>query len=148
MKSLAIKKETKVNLTTKKMLLFSKTSIQSFVYNLINVFTFPDDVVKKIYEKNEIQKCFFFQNLIDTDSTSLFFIFICKLLCYINEKTARNIIFKVLTKSKVLNSLDLSNDFWEQFNVQSKSLKKPVGLYEVENISNTNILTITINPKE
>ena len=89
MKSLAIKKETKVNLTTKKMLLFSKTSIQSFVYNLINVFTFPDDVVKKIYEKNEIQKCFFFQNLIDTDSTSLFFIFICKLLCYINERNCQ-----------------------------------------------------------
>ena len=148
MKSLAIKKETKVNLTTKKMLLFSKTSIQSFVYNLINVFTFPDDVVKKIYEKNEIQKCFFFQNLIDTDSTSLFFIFICKLLCYINEKTARNIIFEVLTKSKVLNRLDLSDGFWEQFNVQNKSLKKKVGLYEVENSNNTNILTIAINPKE
>ena len=59
MKSLAIKKETKVNLTTKKMLLFSKTSIQSFVYNLINVFTFPGDVVKKIYEKNKIQKLVF-----------------------------------------------------------------------------------------
>ena len=59
MKSLAIKKETKFNLTTKKMLLFSKTSIQSFVYNLINVFTFPGDVVKKIYEKNEIQKLVF-----------------------------------------------------------------------------------------
>ena len=59
MKSLAIKKETKFNLTTKKMLLFSKTSIQSFVYNLINVFTFPGDIVKKIYEKNEIQKLVF-----------------------------------------------------------------------------------------
>ena len=55
MKSLAIKKETKVNLTTRflngKMLMFSKTSIQSFVYLM-----FPDDVLKKIYEKNEIQK--------------------------------------------------------------------------------------------
>ena len=64
------------------------------------------------------------------------------------KKTARNIVFEVLTKSKVLNRLDLSNDFWEQFNVQNKSLKKPVGLYEVENINNTNILTIAINPKE
>ena len=27
------------------------------------------------------------------------------------KKTARNIIFEVLTKSKVLNRLDLSNDF-------------------------------------
>ena len=58
MKSLAIKKETKVNLTTRflnrKIIMFSKTSIQSFVYDLIDVFMFPDDVVKEIYEKSEI----------------------------------------------------------------------------------------------
>ena len=97
--------------------MFSKTSIQSFVSDLIDVFMFPDDVVKEIYEKYEIQKCFLFQNLTDTDSNSLFFIFICKLSCSVNEKTARNIIFKLLTKSKVLNRLDLSDDFWEQFSV-------------------------------
>ena len=85
---------------------------------------FPDDVVKEIYEKNEIQKCFLFQNLTDTDNTSLFFIFMYKLSCSINEKTARNKIFEVLTKFKVLNRLDLSDDFWEQFNVRNKSLKK------------------------
>ena len=107
-----------------KMLMFSKTSIQSFIYDLIDVFMFSYDIVKEIYKKNEIQKFFLFQNLTDTDSTSLFFIFVRKLPCSINEKTARNIIFEVLTKSKVLNRLDLSDDFWEQFNVQSKSLKK------------------------
>ena len=89
-----------------------------------------------------------FQNLTDTDSTSLFVIFICKLSRYINEKTARNIIFEVLTKSKVLNRLDLSDDFWEQFNVQNKSLKKQVGLYEVENINNTNTFMIAINSRK
>ena len=99
------------------MLLFSKTSIQSFFSDLIDVFMFPDDVVKEIYEKYEIQKCFLFQNLTDTDSNSLFFIFICKLSCSVNEKTTRNIIFKLLTKSKVLNRLDLSDNFWEQFSV-------------------------------
>ena len=66
-------------------LMFSKTSIQSFVYDLIDVFMFPDDVVKEIYIKNEIQKCFLFQNLTDTDSTSLFSTFICKILWSINE---------------------------------------------------------------
>ena len=130
------------------MLVFSKSSIQTFVYDLIDVFMFPDDVVEEIYEKNEIQKCFLFKNLTDTDSTSLFFIFIGKLSCSINEKTARNIIFEVLTKSKVLKRLDLSNAFREQFNVQNKSLKKQFGLYKAENIYNTNILTIAINLKE
>ena len=90
-----------------------------------------------------------FQNLTDTDSTSLFFfIFICKLSCCINEKTIRSITFEGLTKSKVLNRLDLSDDSWKQFNVQNKSLKRQFGLYEVENINNTNTLTISINPKE
>ena len=58
--SLVIKKETKVNSTpiflNRQMLIFSKTSIQSFVYDLIDVFMFPDDVVKEIYKKYEIQK--------------------------------------------------------------------------------------------
>ena len=53
------------------MLMFFKTSIQSFAYNLIDVFMFPDKDVKKLYENNEIEKCFLFQNLTDTDSTSV-----------------------------------------------------------------------------
>ena len=44
-------------------------------------------LLKTFTKKNEIQKCFLFQNLTDTDSTSLFFIFICKHLCSINENT-------------------------------------------------------------
>ena len=80
-KSLAIKKETKVNLTTRflngKMLMFSKTSIQSFVYDLINVFMFPDDVVREIYKNYKIQKCFLFQNLTGADSVLCFlFLFV------------------------------------------------------------------------
>ena len=42
-----------------KILMFSKTSIQSFVYELINFFMFPDDVVKEIYEKKWNSKMFF-----------------------------------------------------------------------------------------
>ena len=89
-----------------------------------------------------------FQNLTDRESTSLFFIFVCKLSCSINEKTVRNINFEVLTKSKVLNRLHLSENVWEQFNVQNKSLKKQVGMYEVENINNKNISTLVINTKK
>ena len=33
------------------MLMFPKTSIQSFVYDLTDVFMFQDDVVKEIYRK-------------------------------------------------------------------------------------------------
>ena len=53
-KSIAIEKSTKVNLTTKflngKMLMFSKVSIKAFVYDLIDVFMFPNEDVQKIYQ--------------------------------------------------------------------------------------------------
>ena len=83
-RSIAIEKNsTKVNLTTRflngKMLMFSKHSIKSFVYDLIDVFMFPNQEIKKIYEKYKINKCYMFQNLTETDSSSVFFVFICDL---------------------------------------------------------------------
>ena len=150
-KFLAIKKEAKVNLTTrflnKKMLMFSKTSIQSFVYGLIDVFMFPDEEIKKFYKSCKIQKCFLFQNVADTSRTSVFFVFSCNLSCSINEEKSRDIIFQVLTKSKILERLDISDDFWETVGVKKESSRKQIHLYEIENI-NANVLTIAINPKE
>ena len=83
-RSIAIEKNsTKVNLTTRflngKMLMFSKHSIKSFVYDLIDVFMFPNQEIKKIYEKYKINKWCMFQNLTETDSSSVFFVFICDL---------------------------------------------------------------------
>ena len=42
----------------------------------------------------------------------------------------------------------MSNDSWKRFDVQDKSEKKQVGLYEIKNIDNLNILAIAINAKE
>ena len=95
-KSVAIQKSEKVNLTTRfsngKMLMFSKLSI---VYDLIDVFVFPNEEIKKIYNINKINRCYLYQNLTNTGSTSLFFVFICDLNCCIREDEARDIIFEV-----------------------------------------------------
>ena len=80
---------------------------------------FPTDDVKEIYCKNKIQKCFLYQNLTDTNSTSLFFVFICDVSCNRNEKILRDIIFQVLVVSKVLSKLDVSDDFWAQYGAKS-----------------------------
>ena len=57
-RSLAVKKSIKANLTTRylngKMLMFSKISLKSFVYNLIDVFMFPNNVTKNIKSRNVI----------------------------------------------------------------------------------------------
>ena len=50
-KSLSIQKNTKIDLTTRflngKMLMFGKVSIKSFVYDIIDVFMFPNEEIKK-----------------------------------------------------------------------------------------------------
>ena len=76
------------------------------------------------------------------------FVFICDVSCNLNENISKDIIFQVLVVSKVLSRLDVSDDFCAQCGVQRKEFKKQVGLYEVENINNENILTIAVNPKD
>ena len=93
-RSVATEKSSEISLTTRflngKMLMFSKVSIKSFVYDLIDVFKFPNQTVKKIYEKYNINRCYLYQNLTDTDSTSVFFVFICDLNCSIDERKSRD----------------------------------------------------------
>ena len=73
-----LKKNKKVSLTTRflngKMLMFDKVSIKSFVYDLIDVFMFPTQEIQDIYQKYQVAKCYLYQNLTDTDSTSIFLI--------------------------------------------------------------------------
>ena len=54
----------------------------------------------------------------------------------------------MLTQSKILERIDLSDDFWKQCNVRNPKLKKQVGLYEIESIDNATLIIIAINPKE
>ena len=151
-KAVIAKQNTNIKPTTRflsgKMLMFAKVSIKSFVCDMIDVFMFPDETTQTIYQKYKIEKCFVYQCLTDTVSTGLNFIFICDLGCIVDEIQARKIIFEVMISSKIFDRLDLSDDFWAEFNVQNKKLKKQVGLFEVESINLPNIITIAINPKE
>ena len=151
-KSIAVNSSTTVDVSTRfckeKMLIFAKMSLKSFVYNIIDVFCFPDDKVKGIFDKNDIEKCFLYLNLTDTDSCSMFFIFICKLECCIPESVFRNVLFEIFQHSKIGPRLDIFDDFWQQFNMQNEGTRKVIGLYEVENLDNANLCTIAINPKE
>ena len=88
-------------------MLFGKSSFQSFVYDMIDIVCFPDQVVQEIYKKCSVKKCFLYQDLTNTDSTSLFFIFICNLNCSENEKDSRKILFEVMIASKIFKRLDL-----------------------------------------
>ena len=128
--------------------MFSKVSIKNFVYDLIDAFMFPNEEIKKIYAEFKVDRCYLCQNLTDIDSTSIIFVFICDLKCSIGERKSRDIIFRVMITSKIFERLDLSDDFWDQFGVQNKKLKKQVKLFETESINKANVITIALNPKE
>ena len=102
-RSITVQKAVKVNVTTRffngKMLMFSKISLKSFVYDLTDVFMFPNEDINKIYEMYKVEKCFLYQNLTDTDSTSIFFIFVCDLGRTVDEAKSRKTIFEVMRKS-------------------------------------------------
>ena len=54
-KSVAVEKSSKINLATQflngKMLMFSKVSVKSLVYDLIYVFMFPNQEIQEIYRQ-------------------------------------------------------------------------------------------------
>ena len=104
-KSIVVNNSTIVDVSTrfckKKMLMFVKMSLKSLLYNIIDVFCFPDDKIKGIFDKDNIEKCFLYLSLTNTDSCSMFFIFICKLECCIPESDFRNVLFEVFRHSKI-----------------------------------------------
>ena len=110
-KSIIVKGDTSTEVSSHfikgKMLMFAKLSLKSFVYDMIDVFCFPNEEIQKIYDYYQIKKWFLYQNLTDSDSTWLLFTFIGKFESFIPESEARDIIFKCLKKSKILNRLDL-----------------------------------------
>ena len=150
-KALGAKKRENVKITTRfikgKMLMFSKVSLKAFVYDLIDIFCFPDEEIEEIYAVNNILRCFIYLILTDTDSCSIQFLFINDLKSTISENKARDLIFGILIL-KLAQRLDISNDFCAAFKCQNKKTKKQVGLYEVESINNPNIITLAVNPKE
>ena len=128
--------------------MFAKVSLKSFVYDIIDVFSFPDEEIRAVYNQYDIEKCFLYLNLTDTDSSSMFFVFICTLDCDVKESEFRKIMFEILQKLKIAKRLDRSDDFWKQFGISDENTKKVMGLSEINNIDNPNICTIAINPKE
>ena len=129
------------------MLMFSKVSLKAFVYDLIDIFCFPDNKVEEIYPRNNVIRCFIYLILTDTDSCSIQFLFINDLKSSITEEKARDLIFDIIIL-KLGQRLDTSDDFYAKFLCQNKKIKKQVGLYEVESINNPNIITLAVNPKE
>ena len=120
-KSIIVNRNTTIDASTRfikgKMLMLDKVSLKSFVYDIIDVFSFANEEIRAIYEQYDIEKYFLYLNLTDADSCSMFFLFICKLDCEVKQSESRKIVFEILTKSKIAKRLDVSDKFLKQFAV-------------------------------
>ena len=81
--SFAIKNDN-VKLTTRflsgKMLMFARLSLMGFIYQLVETFYFPEEIVKEFYQKYLIEKVYIYHVLTDTESTCLEFAFVSSVI--------------------------------------------------------------------
>ena len=110
------------------MLMFSKVSLKSYVYDIIDVFCFPNEEVLEIYAQNYIIKFFVYLILTDTDSCSIKFLFVSDIKSNVTESDTRKLIFKIIMRSKIGPRTDASDPFFKQFDCHNPKLKKQAGL--------------------
>ena len=71
-KSFAVKKKNEIKVTSwfisGKLLMFAKLSLKNFIYDLVETFYFPSQLVQEIYKKYEINKVEICHILTDTDN--------------------------------------------------------------------------------
>ena len=84
----------------------------------------------------------------DTDSASLQFIVIADKTHDLGERELRNVLLKVFLDNDIHKRLDLSSEYFEQFNKHNVSIRKQVSFCEFENIEHGIICAIYVNLKE
>ena len=138
-KSSAAKKNHHIKVTTRflsgKMLMFAKLSLMSSIYEDLETFCFPNENVKATFNKYGIEKVKIYHILIYTDSTSLKFLFISYPNSETPESKFREIIFEVITTSKIYKRVDSSHEFWENFESRKEHKRKILAILKL------NILT-------
>ena len=137
-KSIAVKSVTNVKCTSRfmsgKLLMFTKLSLKSFIYSLVELLHFPEEnpVVASIYEKYKIEQILCYQVLTDTDSTSIQFIIVSDPTSSFPECDVWDILFEIFSKTEIRERFNKSDKFWRRFDVHCPQDQKAVGLYEVE----------------
>ena len=150
--SVASKRQNNVRVSTiyiaAKLLINAKISLASFLYNCVDTFCFPNEKPQATYAHHKIIKVLPYLLMTDTDSGSLEFIITAEDSCDCGEREMRDSLLKISLDNDIHKRLDLSNEFFEQFDKRNVTVRKQVGLYEFENIENGIVCSLCVNPKE
>ena len=143
--------EASENLRKNKMLIefndFQRAALKQIA---VKTQTFPDEnkIVREIYDEYLIERILVFHILIDTDSTSIQFVAISKIDSIFTEPEFRLILFKIISRTKICERFDKSDEFWETLGVHDFPSQKFLGLNEVESINDPCLITLAVNLKE
>ena len=110
-----------------KLLMFAKLSLKSFIYDLSEIFSFPNQTFDEIYKKYLAKKVFVYHVLTDTDSAALQFTFISDPNSDVPEDKFRDIIFEVIIATKIFKRFDTSHQLWNIFGSRQKIRRKKLG---------------------
>ena len=83
----------------------------SCIYDLIEVFYFPNTKTKIIYRSYGIEKILLYHILTDTDITSLLFHIVCSGGNSIPDNRFREIIFDVIVQNDIISRFDTSHEY-------------------------------------
>ena len=122
-----------------KMLMFAKVSLESFVYDLTEIFFFPNEWTKEIYNYYMIDRIFPYSIITDADSICIFFIFIRKL-----ESCAPDLVFKMMFCTDSIPHINFGRNVEAEINIWKKTL----GYFCIETIDNPWGVAVALNPNE
>ena len=115
---LQLRKKNVIKATTRfmsgKLLTFTKFWLKGFIYSLTEILSFPDPIVKKNYEKYQIEPITWYHILTDTDSTSLQFVILSDPASSFPKCDIGDKIFEVIVKTEIFKTFDTSHPFWKK----------------------------------
>ena len=104
-----------------KLLMFAKLFLKSFIYDISEVFCFPDKTVAETYKKYLIEKVLVYHVMTDTEITELQFTFVFNPKRDLSEYKFRDIIFEVIIATTIYKRFDISHKFWDIFGFREES---------------------------
>ena len=123
----------------------AKISLASFIYDCIDTFCFPNEETSLIYARHKIIEVLAWT---DTDSGSLEFVVVAEDSCNCVKREIRDVLLRIFLENDIQHTVDLSGEFFEQFDKRNEAARKQVGLDEFENILHGIVCAACVNPKE
>ena len=120
----------------------------SIALSTIVLIPFASRTRNLIYACHKIIKVLPYLLMTDIDSGSVEFVVVAEDSCDCGKQEMMDIILKIFLENDIQHRLNLSGEFFKQFDKGNEAVHKQVSLYEFENIEHGFVCIVDVNPKE